>query len=114
MSTSKNFLRFQRDDNMVPVQTGGSILTADISASPKVSPLSVTNASVTTIAVPTNAAEIVVLGSAAFRIGESVALSQYFTVPASTVMAFGVADMDSIFVQGDAGVITLNFYFITV
>lgn len=110
---SKNLGSLKIDDNNRTVMSGNAFLTADISGTPKTSPLSYSN-TVITIAIPTNAVEVVFTPSTALRVGESVAMTQYYTQAASTVEAYGVADMSNIYIVRDSADGTLNFRFITV
>lgn len=110
---AKNFSSFARDDNRIPILTGTGILTADITASPKNSPLSI-DTNVVTFAIPTNAAEMVVLSDVAIRIGEAVAVSTYFKLPANTILALPLSGVDNIYLRTDSGSGTLQFYFVTV
>lgn len=110
----KDFERLNRDDNKVPIMTGVGIATQDATGTPQKSPLAFTTG-VTTIEVPTNAAEIVLKPSVALRISEEATVSdRYFVIGAGTTMAIGVADTDTIYVAGDSASGTLNFYFVTV
>lgn len=113
---AKNFAFLRRDDNNVPIMTGTHIQCFDATAgTPQESPLSVTNLSVTTLAIPENAAEIVFTPSGAMRVSEAATMATgYFVQAASVTQAWGVAGMDNIYIQGDAGVITLQFYFVLV
>jgi hypothetical protein len=110
---AKNFASLAVEDNNTRLQTGCGIQTSDATASPQNSPLTITTG-VTTIAVPTNAAEMVVKCDVAIRISEVAAMTTYFTLPASTVLAVPLARTDSIYIRGDAAGGTLQFYFVTV
>jgi len=110
---AKDYGTLHRDDNQVEIPTGTSIQTFDATASSQDSPLAVSN-SVITIAIPTNAAEIVFKPSAAMRVSEVVGMGTYFVVAADVTHAFGVARMDNIYVIRDSGDLTLNFYFVLV
>lgn len=112
---AKDFAFLKRDDNRVPIMTGTHIQTFDATPSPQKSPLTVTEISVTTIAIPPNAAEVVFAPSAAMRVSEAATMATgYYVQPASSIQVYGVAGMDTIYIQGDAGSVTLQFYFILV
>ncbi|KKN56839.1 hypothetical protein LCGC14_0568210 [marine sediment metagenome] len=110
----KEFERFERENNRVPIPTANAFLTADITdPTPQTSPLVYSN-SVITIAIPKNAAEVVFAPSTAMRVGEVVAMTQYYTIQAGSAEAFGVADMDEIYIVRDSADGVLNFRFLTI
>lgn len=109
----KNFGSLKKDGNNQTIQAGISFQTYDASTSPKTSPLSYSN-TVITLAIPTNAVEVVFSPSTALRVGEAVAMTQYYTQAANTVEAYGVADMSNIYIVRDSADGTLNFRFIIV
>lgn len=108
----KVYDNLSRDGSSAPIPSGNGILTADISGSPKLSPLAITTG-VTTIAVPMNAAEMVIYSDVAVRIGEALALSSYFTIPATTAWVIPLAHSDNVYLRADSGTGTLQFYFVT-
>ena len=99
------------DQNQKPVQIGSSFTTADITGTPKTSPLSYGTLTVITLAVPTNAVEFIVNPSSALRVSEVVGMAQYDVVAANSKEAISCARMDSIFVVGDSATGTCNFRF---
>ena len=112
---AKDFQNLRRDDNQVPIMTGTHIQTYDATGTPQESPLTFSNLAVTTIVIPTNAAEVVFLPSVATRVSEAATMSTgYFVQAASTAQAYGVAGMDNIYIQGDAASGILQFYFVLV
>lgn len=110
---AKNFAVLQRDDNMVPMMTGSTFLTVDSSGTPKASPLAYSSSEIA-ITVPVNAAEFVVQPSTAMQISEVTGMANYYVVPASTIQAFCVSRMDTVYIKRNASDGTLNFYFVTV
>lgn len=113
--SDKNLDSLVRDDNNTPIMTGSGILTVDSSGTPKESPLAFgVNGNEQEISIPATAAEIVIRPSADLRIYEATGSSSYFVIPADIPMAFGVGRSTSIFIDGDVGAGTVNFYFVTV
>ena len=110
---AKVFSNLPTDGGGRPIQTGNAFVLADITGTPKTSPLAI-DTNVTTIAVPTNALEMVLSCDVAIRIGTAVAVTTYFTLGASTVLAIPVGTMDNIYIRTGSGSGTLQFYFITV
>lgn len=110
---AKNYNFLVRDDNRVPIMTGSGILTADATSSPQNSPLAITTG-VTTIVVPPNAVEMVVIPSVAMRISEDAGMSTYFVLPASASWGIPLGNTDQIYLRSDSGSGTLQFCFITV
>ena len=110
---AKNYGSFVKDDNNESIVTGNGIQTFDSTASPKNSPLAITTGT-TTLAVPSNAAEVVFNSSVALRISEVSNLATYFVIGASTTIAIPVGRLDNIYVAGDSSSGTLQFYFITI
>jgi hypothetical protein len=96
-----------------PIQVGSGILTADVTGTPITSPASVTT-SATTINVPTNAAVMVAWSDAAWRVSEQAAMTQHAVVAANQPVSIPLSKTHLLYVRGDAGTVTLNFYFITV
>jgi len=115
-SVSKPFsLGLQRQPNGVSITQAGSIVTSDASGSANTSPLSVSeySSAITTLTVPDNALNLVLSTSnAALRIGEDSGLSTYYTLPANAAnYKIPVAGMGLIYMGGDAGTVTVQFYF---
>lgn len=110
---SKNFGSLKIDENNRTIMSGSGISTVDVSGTPKTSPLSYSSTTLT-IAIPTNAAEMVLTPSTALRIGENSAMSRYYVIPASTTIAIPVADTDNIYIVRDSADGTLSFFFVTV
>ena len=109
----KNFASLQRDDNNQVIPAGGNIATQDATGTPQTSPLAITTG-VTTIAVPENAAEIVMTAAEAFRVSEIVSMARYFTAASNVIMAFPVSRTDNIYVRADSTGTSLHFFFLTV
>lgn len=110
---AKDFLRLQRDDNQVPMQAGIAFRTFDATGSAKNSPLAYSSVEIA-IAIPTNAAEMILRPSTDLRVYEVTSSTSYYVIPAGVTHALGVAGMDTIFIVRDASDGTLNFYFLTV
>ena len=110
---AKDYDTLARDDNRVPIMTGSGFETQDATGTPQTSPLSYSS-SVITIAIPENAAEVVLLPSTALRVSDIVGMTRYFTIPADTALALGISKMDNLYIVRDSADGTLNFYFITV
>ncbi len=98
-------------DNPIPV--GSGILTADITGTPITSPASITTTE-TAINVPVNAKVLVAWSDAAWRVSEQAAMTQHAVVAANQRLDIPLGNSSIIYVRGDAGTVTLNFYFITV
>jgi len=110
---AKNFEKLQRDNNRVPIMTGSGILTSDATGTPQTSPLTI-NATVTTIVVPTNAAEMVVQCNADLKISEAVGMATYFTLSAGVALALPLSATDTIYLSTVSGAGILQFYFVKV
>lgn len=114
----KNFSRLRKDDNNSAIPSGLSIQTKDDTGTPQTSPLSVVvySSAVTTLAIPSNAAEMVLYPSDNdLRVSEEATVNaNYYVQPQGVVQAYGVAGMDTIYVGGDSDTVTLSFYFILV
>lgn len=101
-----------RDDNNESVQAGSSFTTADATATPVTSPLTVTD-TIATIVVPDRAVEVIFSVSGAdLRISEASDMSSYYVIPDGAAEAMSCALMQNIYVKRDAGTnVTLNFRF---
>ena len=100
------------DDNGAKLQTANSFVTADITGTPKTSPLTVSSV-VIALAVPTNAVSVIFYSTANdVRVSEDDAAANYFLLKASTLVAFPCAKQKNIYVVRDAGSdATLQFAF---
>ncbi len=110
---AKDFASFKRDDNFVAIQTGTHFRTNDATGVPQQSPIAI-DTNVTTIQIPSDAAEVVFLFSVATKVSEALAMPGYYTQPANIVQAYGVAGMDTMYIAAAAGTGTANFYFVQV
>lgn len=109
----KNFGSLKIDDNHRVISSGCAIQTSDASGTPKTSPLAYSNITLI-IEIPMNAAEVVFTSSTNMRISELPAMTSYYVHPANQTQAYGVADMDNIYIVRDAADGVLNFYFVLV
>jgi hypothetical protein len=106
----KSFGSFALDSNSRPIESPTGISTQDATGSPQVSPLAITTG-VTTIAVPTNAVEMVVTSSVVLRVSELLAMTRYFTIAANQTQVIPLARTDLLYVRGDSSAGTLSFNF---
>ena len=111
---AKSFSNLSRDGSQTAMQTGRGIATQDATASPQTSPFTLPSASITTISVPSNAAELVMFCATAFKVSEDSTVTRYFMIPASTTIAIPLSGTDTIYLQASTGTPTLYFYFVTV
>lgn len=114
---AKTFGSLARDDNRVPIMTGDGFQTQDATGTPQTSPLTVPaqSSSITTITIPTSAAEMVMVSDVNLRISEeSTVADRYFVLPAAYVLAVSVANRDVIYLAGDSAEATVSFYFVLV
>lgn len=111
---AKSYSNLKRDASNEPLMTGTTLLFQDATGTPQTSPLSVPDqsSSVTTITIPTNAAEMEILSNVALRVGSLAALtSNYYVVPANTPKVFMVSGTDTIYIAGDSATATVQFHF---
>lgn len=112
---AKNYESFLTDDNNRVIPTGTSFSTADATATPNKSPLSVpAQPTVTTITFPSKSAELVLMPDGALRVSELSNMTQYVKMSANNVQVFPSSRQETIYVAGDSGTVTLSFYFINV
>lgn len=112
---TKSLGRLARDSNRKELQAGTGISTQDATTVPITSPytyLGVGN--ITTINIPTNAAEFIIKPSTDLRISELNTMARSYTVSAGATHAFSVAGMNLIYIDAVAAGGVLNFYFLTV
>jgi hypothetical protein len=107
---AKNYGSFAKDKNQVVIDIGTKFTTSDATSSPQNSPLAITTA-VTTIAVPTDAAEMVIMGTVALRVSEIVGMTTYDFIPANQREVIPVARMDNVYIKADSTTGSLNFRF---
>lgn len=90
---------------------GSGMQTTDISASPIVSPATVTTGG-TTVTIPVNAAQMVIIATTEpLLISETSAYTNTFLLPVATLITIDVARMGLIYLKGSGGSATVNFYF---
>ena len=106
--------QFTKDESSQSAKLGNQIVTADITASPKTSPLTVSNAAIT-LAVPTNAISVTFFSTSNdVRVSDVSGVSTYFVLKASVLVTIPCAKMSSIYVLRDGGSdATLQFFFTT-
>lgn len=110
----KTFQNLGREASRHVLQTGNAAVMRDATAVPFESPLTF-DTNIVTIAVPTNAAEIVVKPSVALRVGyDSTLADGYYVVNASERELFPVAGTSTLYIRGDAATGILQFFFITI
>lgn len=110
---AKDFFALSKDDNQVSLQTGTGFSCTDVTGTPQVSPLTITTAT-TNLAIPSNAAEVILSAPADIKVSPTSGFTTYFTVIASTAMSFPVSRVDNIYVQAASGSTALSFAFILV
>lgn len=114
---AKNYGRLARDDNRIPISTASAFVTADVTATPKTSPLTVSSTEVV-ISVPTNAVEMVITDvDNDLRVSEVTGMAQYFVCLAANTapVHIPVAGMDTIYLKRNGGSDAVTqFYFATV
>lgn len=112
-----------RDANRQYLNGQNYFMTTDATPTPLVSPLSVSNVSVTTLQVPGAAVILQLYSSVALRISEEpTAAANYFVIPATTL--FQVPCMSTqegpitttgfLYLKGDAAAATVQFMFLNV
>lgn len=97
-----------RDDNGDQIQIGSGFQTQDAASSPVTSPLTMTG-STQTLAVPTNAVELIVNPSVSMNVSEVVSMATFDVIAASTKESIPCARMPFVYINGASG--TLNFRF---
>ncbi len=94
-------------------------MTTDATGTPLTSPLSFTTG-VTTLVVPAAAVQLTLTPSAALRISEEpTAAANYYVIPANTTVTVpcmtprldGVTTTGNLYIKGDSGSGTVNFFF---
>jgi hypothetical protein len=108
---SKIFKNLAKDGSARVIQVASEIKTEDATSTPQESPLAYTASTAIIIAIPTNAAELIINPSTNLRVSEESDLASYFVVDASAFHVIPVGRMDSVYIKGDSADGTLNFYF---
>lgn len=88
--------------------------TVDISASPIVSPATVSNSAVTTLTIPLNAVQVNFLAiTNTINVSEADATvaSKYFTIPTGVQITVPVALTKVLYLEANTGSATLSFWF---
>lgn len=94
--------------------TGAGPQTADGTATPLTSPLTVSNTAVTTLIVPDNAAQVTLIAATnTINISEadSSVASKYFTIPVNTPVTLDVARTHELYLEANTGAATVSFWF---
>jgi hypothetical protein len=112
---AKDYNFFKRDDNRVTIPTGTGFETQDATGTPQKSPLTVSS-SVITIAIPTDAAEMVVSVDQDCRLSEeATAADRYYVIKANTAEVIGCSNIDTLYLLRNAATdVALNFRFVLV
>lgn len=111
MAKAYNQFKHESDRNVIPI--ANNFTTQDATGTPQTSPLSYSN-SVITIAVPEDAAEMVLFPTTDLRVSEIVAASRYDVIQANTKEIVACANMDSIYIVRDSADGSLRFRFLHV
>ena len=93
---------------------GSGFQTTDATGTPVVSPVTVSNAGVTTIIVPASAIQVTVIAiTNTVNVSEADATvaTKYFTVPTGVPITFEVARLSKFYMKANGGASTLSFFF---
>lgn len=107
-------LRNDGNHNAMTGVTGNGPQTVDISASPIVSPATISNTAVTTLTIPLNATSVNFLATTnTVNISESNSsvADHYFTIPTGTQISVDVALTSVLYLKANVGSATLSFWF---
>lgn len=88
--------------------------TVDISASPIVSPTTVSNSAVTTLTIPLNAVRVnflVTTNTVNISESNSAVTDHYFTIPTGVQVSVDVALTKVLYLEANVGSATVSFYF---
>ena len=97
--------------NAMTGTSGAGIQTTDISASPIVSPATVTTGG-TTVTIPLNATQITLYPTTEpLLISETSAYTNTFLLATATTLTIDVCRMGYIYLKGSGGSSTVNFFF---
>lgn len=110
-------LRNDGSRNAMSGALGNGPQTVDISASPIVSPATVSNSAVTTLTIPLNAVRVNFLATTnTVNISESDkdVAGHYFTIPTGVQVSVDVGLTSLLYLKANTGSSTLSFYFDTV
>lgn len=115
-SNTTNFAGVVNDGNHAAMNgvVGSGPQTSDATATPVVSPVSVSNAAVTTLKVPLNAVSLYILATTnSVNVSEADATvtTKYFTVPTGIPVSIDVARTSVLYLQANTGASTVSFYF---
>lgn len=113
LDMAKDFNSLSRDDNQVALPTGTAFSCTDATTSPQLSPLTVST-SATNLAIPSNAAEVILSAAADIQVSPTSGFTTYFTLAAGNLMSFPVARVDNIYIKAATGTTPLSFAFILV
>jgi hypothetical protein len=107
-------LRNDASRNALTGVVANGVQTVDISASPIVSPATVSNSAVTTLTIPLNAVQVTFLATTnTVNISEADATvaTKYFTIPTGVQVVVPVALTSVLYLKANTGASTLSFYF---
>lgn len=88
-----------------------NFVTQDGADTPVTSPVSVTAVATTTLQVPEQAVEIMIYSNQALRVSEDSTLASYYVLGANGVVVLNVADMEYVYLRGNAVTCTVSFVF---
>lgn len=111
----KTYKGLERDANRVPIMTGNGVETSDGDGMHFASPHAfLATGNIFYLDIPERAVEVVIWADAAVNVSEEDDLAAYYTVPANTIHAFGVARTDRLYLDANADAGNLYFYFVIV
>ena len=93
------------------MQVARTIQTHDATTVVQNSPLVYTSGATLAIAVPTDAAEMVIKSSTDLRISEDSAMASYYVHDGGSEKVIPVGDASYLYIKGDSADGTLQFYF---
>jgi hypothetical protein len=94
--------------------------TEDATGTPVTSPAAVSNVGITTLNVPTAAAQVLIISSVALRVSEDSTMTHYMVIPANTPVNFPcltpaidqqLINTGALYMQGDASAAVVQFRF---
>lgn len=100
--------------NAMTGNIGSGPQTNDISGTPVVSPVSVSNSAVTTLTIPLNATQLFMLATSnTVNISEQngAVTDHYFTIPTGVQVEVDVSRVKQLYLKANVGASTLSFWF---
>ncbi len=108
---NKSYGNLSKDGSARVAQVASGIATQDATTVAQTSPLAYTAAAIITIAVPTNAAELILKPSTDLRISEQSTMVRYYVMDGGSEKVVPLGRTDNLYIKGDSASGTLNFYF---